>query len=63
MAAPSRIAITEWVKTDEAALKWHDDLEILLSREEAKELLERILTIRPDDPVAAENLERLRQME
>jgi SAM-dependent methyltransferase len=39
MKPESRIAITEWVKTDEAALKWHDDLEILLSRAEAKELL------------------------
>ena len=34
-----RIAITDSAKTDPAALKSDDDLEILLSEDEAKELL------------------------
>jgi len=34
----SRIAITEWVK-EEATLKFHDSLDILLSQNEAKKLL------------------------
>ena len=35
----ARIGITEWVKEDEAALKFHDSLEILLSQAETKKLL------------------------
>lgn len=39
MKPESRIAITEWVKEDRAALKFHDTLDILLSQDEAKKLL------------------------
>ncbi|MFQ5792065.1 MAG: class I SAM-dependent methyltransferase [Acidobacteriota bacterium] len=39
MKPKSRIAITDWVKSDRNALKYHDDLEILLSRDEVKKLL------------------------
>jgi ubiquinone/menaquinone biosynthesis C-methylase UbiE len=39
MKPKSRIAITEWVKEDQAALKFHDTLDILLSQDEAKKLL------------------------
>lgn len=38
MKPTGRIAVVEWVDTDPAALKWHDDLEILLSLEEATQL-------------------------
>jgi len=38
MKPKSRIAITEYVKTDKAALKYHDTLDILLSQDEAKKL-------------------------
>ena len=42
MKPKSRIAITEWVKEDEAALKFHDSLDILISQAEAKALLEEV---------------------
>lgn len=37
-----RIAIIDWVKSDHNALKFHEDLEILISKDEAKQMLAAI---------------------
>lgn len=53
------------VELDPAHTPALNDLAVLLltqkRRQEAKELLERVLSLRPDDPLAAENLRRLEE--